>query len=73
LFNIYSTKTWNGETIRYLNVEPLTSRLQSYFGCYTLEGGYLENEGGSGSAGSHWERQIFFNEVSQRLIININH
>jgi len=55
-------KTLNGENIKYLDVEPLTTRLKNHFNCPTLEGGYLENEGGTGSAGSHWERKIFFNE-----------
>ena len=34
----------------------------NYFGCPTVNGGTLENEGGSGSAGSHWERVTFGNE-----------
>lgn len=60
--NPIGTKNWNGLTINYLDVEPLTTKLRDYFGCQSLEGGYLENQGGSGSAGSHWERQTFFNE-----------
>jgi len=41
----------------------LTTRLRTYFGCSTLEGAFLENQGSSGSALSHWERKTFFNEV----------
>jgi len=60
----------NGENIKYLDVEPLTTRLKNHFNCPTLEGGYLENEGGTGSAGSHWERKIFFNEVLIKIQFN---
>lgn len=48
----------------YLDVEPLTSRLRSYFGCDSLKGAYLEDEGESGSAGAHFERRVFMNEVN---------
>jgi len=60
----YRTTTANGQTINYINVEPLTTRVREHFGCDTAPGGYLENNGGSGSAGSHWERRVFYNEVS---------
>jgi hypothetical protein len=33
--------------------------VRKYFGCPTAPGAYLENQGGSGSAGSHWERRVF--------------
>lgn len=52
-----------GISTTVLNLEPLTKRLRDHFNCPTLEGAYLENEGGSGSAGSHFERRIFYNEV----------
>ena len=29
-----------------------------YFGCDSLVGVELENQGGSGTAGSHWEKRI---------------
>jgi hypothetical protein len=43
----------------YLDVEPLTSTVRKYFNCPSAHGGYIENQGGSGSAGSHWERRVF--------------
>ena len=54
----------NGQIISYLNVEPLTSKLRAYFNCPNLEGAYLENAGEEGSAGSHFERRIFMNDVN---------
>ena len=32
---------------------------RSHFGCDTLEGAEIENQGGSGTAGSHWEKRLF--------------
>jgi len=59
--HIYN-KTVNGVPTFVLNVAPLTERLRAHFNCPTLEGAYLENQGGSGSFGAHFERRIFFNE-----------
>lgn len=36
---------------------------REYFGCDTLEGMLLENEGGPGTKDSHWERTLMRNEV----------
>lgn len=36
---------------------------RAHFGCSTAEGMELENEGGSGSKGSHWERLLLSNEA----------
>jgi len=47
-----------------LALEPLAQRMRRYFGCPTIKGAYLENQGAPGSIGSHFERRIFFNEVS---------
>jgi hypothetical protein len=35
---------------------------KEYFGCPSLTGVPLEENGGSGSAGAHWERIAFGNE-----------
>jgi hypothetical protein len=42
-----------------LDLPPLTQRLRNYYGCPTLEGAFMEDDGGSGTAGSHWERRFF--------------
>lgn len=54
----------NGQTTKILNLSTLTSKVRAYFNCSTLEGAYLENEGGAGSAESHFERRVFYNEVN---------
>jgi hypothetical protein len=52
-----------GKLATILNLEPLTTRLRNYFKCNTIEGAFLENAGSEGSAGSHFERRLFMNEV----------
>ena len=60
--NILKTETLRGES-RTLLITPKVKQFGAeYFGCTTLSGVELENEGGSGSMGSHWERVLLFNE-----------
>jgi len=49
--------------VNYLNVEPLKTRLREFLGCDTALGALLENNGVVGTAGSHFERRVFYNEV----------
>lgn len=38
--------------------------VQTYFGCSDgTTGALLEDSGGSGSLGSHWERSVYYDEV----------
>jgi len=61
--------TLDGATSVVLDVEPLTSKLRTFFGCSTLAGAYMENGGSSGTAGSHFERRQFvFEAMSSPLI-----
>lgn len=37
--------------------------VQAHFGCSnTSVGAAIEDEGGSGSLGSHWERKVFYDD-----------
>jgi len=62
LTNHILKKTVYGISSTVLNLAPLTERLQNYFGCDTIAGAYLENQGSSSSLGAHFERRIFGNE-----------
>ena len=46
----------------YLNSPILLEKAKKYFNCETLEGVELENQGGEGTAGSHWEARILLGE-----------
>ncbi|VDP44413.1 unnamed protein product [Heligmosomoides polygyrus] len=36
---------------------------RKYFNCPTLEGAEVENQGGPGTTGSHWEKRVLENEA----------
>jgi len=57
------TVTLNGSDRTVLDVEPLTTKLRNHFGCSTLPGAFMENDGGSGTEGSHFERRHFTYEA----------
>jgi len=61
--------TLDGMSTVVINAEPLTGMLRTYFGCPTLKGAYMENQGGAGSAGTHFERRQFgFEAMTSGLI-----
>jgi len=59
LKNHIKTVLLSGKNRTVLDLPPLTSRLRAHYGCSTLPGAFMENDGGSGTAGSHWERKLF--------------
>mmetsp|Transcript_24870 Transcript_24870/g.41759 ORF Transcript_24870/g.41759 Transcript_24870/m.41759 type:complete len:349 (-) Transcript_24870:34-1080(-) len=38
------------------------AKVREHFACPSLNGAELEDQGGTGTAGSHWETRIYFNE-----------
>ena len=51
-------------TFKYLIRSPLVlAHAREHFGCSTMQGVPVEDGGGSGSAGSHWEKVVLGNEV----------
>ena len=55
---ITESVTWRGYTSTVLATPTVKSRGRSLYGCSTLTGVGLEMQGGSGTAGSHWEKRI---------------
>jgi len=55
--------TYDGKQTTVLDLPPLTQRLRNFYGCPSLPGAFMENDGGSGSAASHFERKLFFYET----------
>ena len=41
----------------------MTQAVKKHFGCDSLIGAELENEGSDGSVKNHWERRVFGDEV----------
>jgi leishmanolysin len=48
-----------GSTRTVIDVPALTNRVRSFFGCSTIPGAPMENDGGSSTASSHFERRLF--------------
>ena len=59
----------NGEDRTILDVEPLTKRIRKHFGCPSIQGALLENDGGFGTKNYHFERRVFFNEIMSSGLI----
>eukprot|EP00163_Fabomonas_tropica_P001677 TRINITY_DN1123_c0_g1_i2.p1 TRINITY_DN1123_c0_g1~~TRINITY_DN1123_c0_g1_i2.p1 ORF type:complete len:795 (-),score=173.69 TRINITY_DN1123_c0_g1_i2:85-2469(-) len=59
---VIDTAVVNGKEVTRLVTPSAVFQAQQHFGCSTLTGIEVEDVGGSGSAGSHWEKRIFDNE-----------
>lgn len=57
--NVITSKNALDKTISLLNTPFVTSQVRSHFGCNSLTGMEIEDQGGSGTAGSHPEKRIF--------------
>ena len=44
---------------QYINSPKVLEVAKKYFNCETIDGVELENYGGEGSAGFHWEARIY--------------
>lgn len=60
--DVRSNRSIDGVSYKFIELESVTAFAKSYYSCNTLTGLPLENEGGSGSSGSHWEKLFMFNE-----------
>ena len=49
-------------SITKLITPRVVEKAREHFNCNTLDGVELENQGSSGTAGSHWEKRLFDNE-----------
>jgi leishmanolysin len=55
--SIMASATVRGKTVSMLTAANTLAAARAHFGCATLAGVELEDQGGSGIAGSHWERR----------------
>ena len=53
--------------VHLMVTEKVKDEVQKHFDCDTLEGAELENQGGDGTALTHWEKRLF--EVSDSSIL----
>ena len=52
----------------YINSTKVVNVARKYFNCKTLEGVELENQGGEGTSGSHWEARILLGDYMNGVI-----
>ena len=55
-------KTVNRERIYYIKSPKVLEKAKIHFGCNSIDGIPLENYGGQGSAGSHWEARYMLGD-----------
>ena len=60
----------NGETYQTIILEDVVNYAKQYYGCPSLTYVPLEQEGGNGSAGSHWDKVFLPNEYMNPTIEN---
>ena len=60
--NIKTKEDEDGVMRYYLNSSKVLEVAKSYFNCQTIDGVELENQGGEGTAASHWEARILLGE-----------
>jgi len=61
--NVISSFSERGGTVSKIITEEVIAKARDHFDCAGLNGGELENAGGSGSASSHWEKRVYMNEI----------
>jgi len=59
----FGSFTERGSTVYKILTPAALTFARTHFGCFTLNGVELEDEGGSGTAGSHWQQRIYQNEI----------
>mmetsp|Transcript_6768 Transcript_6768/g.9851 ORF Transcript_6768/g.9851 Transcript_6768/m.9851 type:complete len:1041 (-) Transcript_6768:35-3157(-) len=68
--NTIITVEERGHTLQKLVLPTVLEKARTHFNCPTLNGVELENGGGSGTAGSHWEQRITRGEFMNGQIPN---
>ena len=60
--NLISTKNIDGQQYTYINSPKVIEKAKLHFGCDNIKGVQLENDGGSGTAGSHWDSRYMLGD-----------
>ena len=60
--NLIKTGIMNNQIFTYINSSKAIEKAKLHFGCDDIEGIQLENQGGTGSVGSHWESRYMLGD-----------
>ena len=59
---LMTTKIFDGSFVSFINSPKVLTVARQHYNCTTLNGVPLESQGGTGSAGSHWEARYMLGE-----------
>ena len=59
---LMTSKTINGVSYSFINSPKVLEKAKIHFNCGSLKGIQLEDQGGDGSAGSHWESRYMLGD-----------
>ena len=62
ILGLTHSETIDGEKYTYINSKKVLERAKIHFGCDSIKGVQLENQGGDGSMGSHWESRYMLGD-----------
>ena len=66
--NMFSRSDENGVLRHFINSPKVLAVAKKYYNCPNIDGVELEEYGGSGTAGSHWEARILLGEYMNGVI-----
>ena len=61
-YNVFKRTDENGVLRQYINSSKVLEVARKYFNCPSIDGVELEESGGSGTVGSHWESRILLGD-----------
>jgi hypothetical protein len=61
---ILTRETRNGQQVVSVTTPRVQAVVREHFQCSSMVGAELEDDGGEGTAGSHWEQRLFEGKLS---------
>lgn len=68
--SVLQAATINGQPATIVVSPAVRATARTHFGCPDLEGAELEDDGGAGTAGSHWELRVLQHELMQPVSVS---
>ncbi|KAL4438374.1 hypothetical protein ABPG74_009413 [Tetrahymena malaccensis] len=62
-------RRWEVDNVLKVSSKNILKVSRNHYSCPSIDGMYLENQGGGGSMGSHWERDLLGNEFMTGSIV----
>lgn len=60
-----------GKSVTMMTSPRAIEAAKAYFGCSSMTGVEIEDQGGSGTAGSHWEKRILYTEFMAGILSSV--